>query len=351
MGAAAQTAEARSESSLVISGEVRIGEELAQGGTVVLHRVSAFFSGEVDSVAVGRDGSFEVAIPEVPAFAGGDVYFASTRYQGVLYFGGPVAQPADTDGTYLIRAYPTIGAGPQNRLAVRVRNTFLEPLEPGPGWAVTDLFEVENSLQATLIASEEGASWSHPLPPGAVDFEVGQSDLPPEAASFRGGTVHVSAPVPPGTSVYLFSYGIPADAFTLPLGPGTRSMELLFREPVGELTVGGLAEVGPVDMEGGTFRRFAGRDLASAVVDVRPGRPLTPARSVQLVAVLLAAALTVIGSLVALRAQRRPVAGAGARRRRVLVEIARLDERWSDGELEVEDYARRRLQLLEQLER
>ena len=345
------SAGSQESSRLVISGEVRIGDELADSGTVVLHRVSPFFSGEVDSVSVRRDGGFEFAIPGAFDPLAGDVYFASLRFQGVLYFGGPVSEAADTVGTYLIRAFPTVGAGPGIRLPVRVRNTFLERSGSGSGWTVTDLFEIRNNTAMTVIASEEGATWSHALPPGAIGFEVGQSDLAPDAASFGGGSVHVSAPVPPGESVYLVHYRIPGDAFTLPLEGGTGSMELLFREPAGELTVNGLAALSPLDMEGGTYRRFAGRDLAATVVTVEPGQPISPSGSIPMVAVLLALALTVAGSLLAMRTPSRLPTRAAARRRQVLLEIARLDEQWSNREVEADEYGRRRGRLLTQLER
>ena len=309
------------------------------------------FSGEVDSVSVRSDGRFEFIIPEPRDPLGNDVYFASLRYQGILYFGGTVSEAADTEGTYLIRAYPTVGAGPGIRLPVRIRNTFVERSGSGPGWMVTDLFEIENASPTTIVASEEGATWSHPLPPAATGFAVGQSDLSPDAASFSGGVVHVSAPVPPGERVYLFHYGIPGDAFTLPLEGGTGSMELLFLEPAGELTVNGLASVGPLDMEGATYRRFAGRDLAGTVVTVAPGQPLSPSASIPLVAVLLALALTVAGSVLAMRTPRRASSRAASRRREVLLAVARLDEQWHAGQIEVDDYRRRRGGLLAELER
>ena len=343
-----QAVSSQEPAPLVISGEVHIGEELADSGTVVLHRVSTFFTGEVDSVSVGLGGGFEFSIPAPSEPFGDDVYFASIRYQGVLYFGGPVTEAADTVGTYLIHAFPAVGAAPDTRLPVRIRNTFVERAESGTGWRVTDLFEIENRTRTTIIASENGASWSYTLPPGAVDFAVGQSDLASDAASFRGGRVHTSSPVPPGESVYLFRYSIPEDAFELPLEGATESMELLFREPAGELTVGGLAAVGPMDLEGSTFRRFAGRELAPSVVTVEPGQALTPSSSIPLVAVLLALALTVAGSLVAMRARLRPARVESARRL-ALVEIARLDEAWQRGEMEVDDYDRRRGALLREL--
>ncbi len=344
------SAQAQEPTLPVIAGEVRIGNELADSGTVVLHRVSVFFSGEVDSVSVDPQGGFEFVVPEPFDPLGDDVYFASTRYQGVLYFGGPVSEAADTVGTYLIRAYPTVPAGPSTELHIAVRNMFVEKAPSSPGWWVTDLFEIHNDTETTVVASEMGATWSHSLPPGAVDFQVGESDLAPEAASFSGGAVHVSAPVPPGERVYLFRYNVPAEAFSLPLADGTESMELLFREPAGDLAVSGLAAVGPIDMEGATFRRFAGRDLAATVVTVEPGRPVSPTASIPLVAAFLALALTLAGSVLALRGSLPSSRRARARRSRLMLKVARLDEKWSNGELEPGDYQHRRNQLLTELE-
>ncbi len=342
---------AQTPPGLVILGEVRIGNERADSGTVVLHRVSTLFSGEVDSVSVRSDGRFEFVIPESSDPLADDVYFASLRYQGVLYFGGAVSEAADTVGTYVIRAYPTVGAGPGVSIPVRVRNTFAERSAAAPGWLVTDLFEIENTTQTTVVASEMGGTWSHPLPPGATGFSVGQSDLSPDAASFSGGSVHVSSPVPPGERVYLFRYRVPEGAFTLPVEGGTGSMELLFLEPAGDLAVSGLASVGPIDMDGATYRRFAGRDLADVVVTVAPGQSLGPFGSVPLVAALLALALTVAGAILAMRLPRRASARAAAGRQDALIAVARLDERWQAGQIEADDYRRRRKELLAELDR
>ena len=338
----------------MLRGEVRIGNILADSGTVVLHRVSALVSGEVDSVSVGLDGAFEFVMPELWDPEGGDVFFASVRYQNVLYFGEAIAGVADLEGTYSIRAYPTVDAGPRSPLSVQVRNLFATRSEPGPGWEITDLFEVRNEAQATLIASVDGASWSHALPPGATDFRVGQSDLPPGAASLSGGSVHVSSPVPPGESVYLIRYHVPDNDFTVPLEGNTSSVDLLIREPAGELSVTGLAAAPAVEIESSTYRRFAGRDMAPSVVTVAAGRPSTPFASIPLLAALLTLALAAVGAFLAVRARSpRPVpaGGDGDRRRRVLVEIARLDEAWGGGEIAVEDYDRRRDRLLRELGR
>lgn len=334
----------------VLSGQVFVGDAPADTGTVVLHRVSPTFTGEVDSTRVGPDGVFGVPVPGLADEPAGDVFFASIRYRNVLYVGGAITSAGDLADTYVIRAHPTIAAGPGISLPIRVRNFFAVRDVPGPGWSVTDLFELRNDLGATVVTSEAGASWSYALPPGAVDFEVGDSDLPPGAASFGGGRLHVSAPIPPGESVYLVRYRIPDGEFTIPLEGVTESMELLIREPAGDLSVAGLMATEPITLDDVTYRRFAGREVAPSVVRVGTGSQLMPGGNLALLAVVLTLALALVGAILALRTRVRPPAAAADRRRKVLVEVARLDERWNAQAIGVEEYDRRRRQLLGELD-
>ena len=335
----------------VLSGWVLVGDLPADSGTVVLHRVSAQFSGEIDSVRVGAGGAFQMRLPEVSGDAADDVFFATIRYQDVLYIGEAITARPEPDGTYVIQAYPALPAGPDARARVRVRNLLVEPLDPGPGWSIADFFELGNDAQATLVASEHGPAWSHALPPDAAGFRVGQSDLAAGMASLRDGRVHVSAPMPPGESVYLFRYTIAADRFSVPMEGTTGSMELLMREPAGDLAVAGLANVPEVEIDGVRYRRFAGRDMAPSVVTVARGGAGGPLSSVPVAAILLTLALAGAGALVAARSQApKSRSSAGRRRQEVLVAIARLDEERGVGQLPAEDYERRRARLLEELE-
>lgn len=342
---------AQEPGSGVLSGQVLVGDLPADSGTVVLHRVSAQFAGAIDSVSVGTGGAFEIRLPEVSGDGTDDVFFATIRYQDVLYIGEAITAQPETAGTYVIQAYPAIPAGPDARARVRIRNLFVEPLDPGPGWAIADFFELGNDLPATLVASEHGPTWSHALPPEAADFRVGQSDLSAGMASLSDGQVHVSASMLPGESVYLFRYTISSDRFSVPMEGPTGSMELLIREPAGEIAVAGLANVPEVEMEGVRYRRFAGRDMAPAVVTVARGGSGGPLSSVPVSAILLTLALAGAGALVAARSQAPPPRSpAGPTRQEVLVAIARLDEEQGADRLPEEDYEQRRARLIEELE-
>ena len=68
-----------------------------------------------------------------------------------------------------------------------------------------------------------------------------------------------------------FATRSPRSRFSVPMEGPTGSMELLIREPAGEIAVAGLANVPEVKMEGVRYRRFAGRDMAPSVVTVARG--------------------------------------------------------------------------------
>lgn len=330
-----------------VSGRLRVGEEFADSGSVVLHRVSGFFTGAVDSTKIGPGGAFELRVPETPVPGGGDVYFASARWDDVVYFGPAIAEPPEPGAAYVIQAYPAAEA--EVAPPVRVRNIFLERADPGPGWRAMDLFEVRNATGTTLVAGPSGATWSYPLPPGAVDFVVGESDLSPGAASFSAGRVSVSAALRPGESVYLFRYRLPGDVLRIPLEGPTASLELLIREPAGELSVQGLAAAEPVELEGGTYRRFAGRDLAPATIVARRGAAAEPVSSIPLLAAVLTLVLAVTGAFVMARLQSRRRLPPAAARRQGLLEIAELDEAMTAGKVGTGEYQRRREQILRRL--
>ena len=338
----------RQESGGVLVGQVLVGDRPADTGTVVLHRVSGALSGEVDSVGVEPGGFFELTLPD-GAETGDEIFFATIRHQDILYFGQAITGLPDPGVGYLIQAYPALPAGPGARPALRVRNVFAARPDSGRGWTVADLFELQNGALATLVSGESGPTWSHALPGEAVDLQVGQSDLSPGMAGFRDGRVHVSAPIPPGESVYLLRYTIPGDTFSIPLEVATGSMELMIREPAGDLAVTGLAAVEGVELEGVRYRRFAGRDMAPSVVTVAAGRTRMPFGSESLVAVFLALALAGAGAMLAARSRTAPDDPGRSRRRRVLVEIARLDEEWAAGRLAAEDYRSQRTRLMEEL--
>lgn len=242
----------------------RVGEPLAGVG-VVLHRIARDQAGEIDTVAAGPQGDFTFVLPSLPTpEAEGDVYFASVRHQGILYFGSAISRVEQLDTIYAIEAFDTIQAPAEgSALPVAVRYLVAEPAGPeGAGWRVTDLFEVANEGDRTLVAAgDTGLTWTHPLPAGVTQLQIGGGDLSPDAAQTVDGRLELSGPIPPGQRQFIVRYEVPDLAeFVVPLAPGTREVEMLLAEPSPAEEVVGLAAVETIEVQPGlSFRRYTGQ--------------------------------------------------------------------------------------------
>ncbi len=285
------SARAQEEVPPRLQGQVLAGSRPAAEGMVVLHRVSATESGEIDSVRVGADGSFELLLPYVPDHATRpEIFFASFLFGGLAYFGPAVTEASQLDSLYLIQAYDTLSVPPGGApLPVRVRNLFLESTQDG--WAVTDLFQIINEGDRTLYSPEEGVIWSYPLPGPASGFEVGQADLSPDALRLQNGRMEVLAPLQPGERFLLVRYDLGVKELEIPLPGRTDRLEIMVREPAPPAEFPPLLPAPPVELEpGNVYRRYVGEALADTVIRalVAPEPWRLPAHWI---AVFLAAAL------------------------------------------------------------
>jgi hypothetical protein len=250
-----------------MNGRVLVGDDGLSDGMVVLHSVSPNVAGEVDSVRVDAQGRFDFMLP-----AGLDdedrtqIYFASVRHQGVLYFGEAIALTPQLDSLYLIEVFDAEVAPDEGlALPLAVRNIVMEP--DGDGWLATDLLQILNDRDRTIVASEGGVVWSHALPPSALDVEVGRGELPEEAVDFDGGRVIITAPLPPGERLLLIRYRLPGLPAEIPMDFPTAVMELLVKEPALPVEASPLQAVQAVAIEANSYRRYTGQNLL-------PGAPI-----------------------------------------------------------------------------
>jgi len=293
-----------------VEGRLLLGEMVADSGTVVLHRVTPEEAGAIDSVQVTREGGFRLQLPYLPVRGSGEVFFASHRYQGILYFGPPLALAEQMESVYTIQAYPTRTAPAQGlAVPVSVRNLFVEE---GPmGWRVTDLVEIRNDSAVTWIPDPDtpGALvWSYPLPSEASSFRVGEGDLSPGTVTWEDGVVRVRAPLLPGERLLVFHYEIPTLTTEFPLPGTTGVLELLVRQPAPPLRVDGLQAAGPMEIERGVnYFRWWGEGLQDQVIRVRPGEE--GGVPVAWVAVGLAFVLALVGGWLILGRSRPSFAG------------------------------------------
>lgn len=354
-----QGLQAQQEVDPLIHGEVRAADEPLPDVMVVLHQVSSEFSGEIDSIQAGPRGEFTLRLPRLPDHGvSSEVYFASVRYRGLLYFGPAITGPAQLDSLYLIQAYDTLSV-PEGgaKIPVAQRSLFLDKTQGG-GWQATDVFQLIQEEERTLFSPEEGVVWSYPLPTGAQDFQVGQSEMAPDATRFTEGRMELYSPIPPGERFYLIRYTIPDDEFTLPLPGTTRRLEVMVREPGPDVDFPPLTPGMPVELEpGNVFRRFEGMNLEDAEIraQVRPDAFELPAAWL---GVILAGLLGGAG-VYAYRRQKTRLAPEEKpeeeprRREDLLLAVAELDESFRAGgdqsEKERRRYEARRKELLDRL--
>ena len=334
------------EANPELQGRVTRSGEIFPGAEVVLHRVSISVAGEIDTVRADPQGLFRFELPSVPREdQEGDIYFAAVRHEGILYFGRAVSQAIQLDSVYTIATYDTLTA-PVDGAPVPVAVRYVIA-EQGPGgWQITDLFELSNDGDRTLVAAPDGGvTWRHPLPPGSRDAAVGGGDVSPDAATVLDGVLELTGPIPPGQRQFILRYDVDAlDGLDIPLSAGTMTVEFLVREPAPLLDIEGLPGVETVEMQPGvTFRRYAGDAPASGVVRLRAGEPPTEL-PVKELAVALAFLLAGVGLFAVYRAGGGTPTPARAlesdlplgledARRMVVLEIARIDLRLEDPSL------------------
>jgi hypothetical protein len=286
----------------------RGASEPVPGLTVVLHRVDAVEAGEIDSVRASPEGIFRFELPTVPDPGGrGEVYFASARHQGVLYFGLPITAAIQLDSMYSIQVYDTAVAPPRGApILPSVRYILAEPV--GEAWQLTDLIQLNVQGERTWVAADSGVTWSYPLPPGLREIQVGGGDVPEVSTALRDGSLEITAPLPPGFRQVVIRYLLDSLTVEIPVPGGVEEMDFLVRDPAPPVEVRGLIPAESVEVEPGVrYRRFAGVAVPDTVLQVRelPPEFQVPTRWL---AVLLALLLAGVG----LYAVRRPHGGMEA---------------------------------------
>ena len=343
---------AQVEAEPVLAGRVLLGDSALPRATVVLHRMAQDVAGEVDSTRAGADGSFAFALPSVPNPAAGELYFASVRHQGVMYFGTAVDTAIELDSVYRIQAYDTLLAPEEGvDVVLQSRNIFLEP--NGGAWQATDVFQLRNDRDRTIVARPGGRVWSYPLPAGAREVATGEGEFAPGVVEYEDGSFVVRAALPPGERLFVVRYLLDTPTVDIPSPGRTEMFDLLVREPAPALDVEPMQRVESIDLDvGQTFRRYAAENVTTPFVRVTAAAESEPP-PVEWIAVLLALVLAG-GGLLALRGRQegpRPVPAGD--RQAILVQVARLDEEFErkaqPSAAARREYQRRRAELVRRL--
>jgi hypothetical protein len=335
----------------VLEGTVFVGDSVLEGGTVVLHHLSEGSQGEFDSLAIAPDGTFSFRLPNVPDPTRNDVFFASVRHHGVLYFGPAITTALELDSIYEIHAYDTLLAPAEGRMvALQSRGVFFEP--DSAGWRVTDLFQLRNDESRTIVARPGGRVWSHPLPTEARDVTTGEGEVAFDAAVFENGELVVRAALPPGERLFVVRYRVDSPLMEVPNPGEPEALDILVREPAPPLEVEGLELLDRVEVEAGsTYLRFSGTDVSRPTIRIVESDVSGPPR-VEWAAVVLALVLAAAAAIL-LHPGRSPAPAEPAPdRNALLLRVAQLDEEFDRPDLaapDLDEYRRRRTDLLRRI--
>jgi hypothetical protein len=336
----------------ILRGRVLVGGAPMATGTVVLHQINDVIQGEIDSTRVAPDGTFSLRLPGVPNPARGELYFAAVRHAGVLYFGYAVTEAIQLDSLYEIQAYDTLVAPTEGvPVTLEARNIFFEP--DGTSWRITDVFQLRNDLDRTVVARPGGRVWAYPLPDVATEVLTGEGELSADVITYEEGSLVVRAALPPGERMFVVRYTLASPEVAIPTPGATGMFDVLVREPAPPLEIDGLTPAESVELEGGsTYRRFAGEDVSTPFLTVALGEEQSPP-PVRWIAVGLAAVLAAGGLLAFRGGSRRPKPVRVDARHELIVELARLDEefqgRTSPSKAAKQEYQSRRAELIRRL--
>lgn len=230
------------------------------GARVVLHRVTPDTGLAVDSVRSGTDGRFAFVLRRRSE----DVFLASVRHQGVLYFGPAVHGPELPDD-YRVAVSPSREARAEERPAV-ARRTLVVSAE-GDRLRMLDAVDVTGTGDTTLVGrGGEGAAWwwRIVLPRGVQDVRVLPGGVAPEEVELSAGEARVSAAVPAGGQRLLLGYEAGSgEAVTLAPDQSVERFDLVVRGDDPAVTVEGLGEGRSSRIAEGTVGRYSARGLGA----------------------------------------------------------------------------------------
>lgn len=274
---------------------------------VVLHQVSMGGGGQpIDSTRTDVRGAYTLTLKHPDSAS---IYVVSSRRGGIAYFSEPIRLDRAAPAVSLrpLFVYDTSSTGPVMRVARRLV-TIAKQKKDGTR-DVLELVELENSGPTTRVAADTlRPTWAGSIPPVALQFQVGQGDVSPQAVTRRGDSVAVYGPIPPREHKQLsYTYVLPATVrrVSLPIDEGTDEVDLLLEDTTAIVTTPRLDSLPVEEIAGRRFARYrtpplaAGATLAIAF----PAGSRGPESFVSVIVGVVALALAA-GFVVALR--RRP---------------------------------------------
>ena len=230
----------------------------------------------------------------------------SATHDGVTYFSGAVNPAGGVDTAGALVVFDTSSAAPD--ITVAQRHIIVRAPVTDGGRRVLELIVLANhGRQTRVVSGTVEAVWRGRLPPGAEEFEVGESDVSAQAVARRGDTVLVSAPIPPGQKQILYTYLLPAgvDELRVPIDQPMARFNVLLEDTAAVLTSGSVEPRGIQVFDDAQFAMYDAAALpAGPSVTFEFGR--TPFRLVQYWGALVALAAVAMTVALMRWARRRP---------------------------------------------
>lgn len=314
---------AASQAPLTVRGtvtrETLNGTRAVSRELVTLHRVNSRDAGAVDSILTDTKGafSFRVAAPDSMS-----MYLASARYGGIAYFSQPM-QGGQSSGPAEIIVYDTTSR--DVRVQLQGRHVVVSSPNAAGRRSVIDVLEIENDTILTRVPGPENRpTYSLLLPDGVTNVHASQGEISDKTVEMRNGRAELFSPLSPGLRQLVLTYEVGADAFPLaiPLEHSVSVLEVLLEERGASATGVGLADKGPVTVDGKTFTRYLGASANdNGVVTIASG---TGAGGAAVPTWLLPLVLTVItlGAILVMARRRAPASALGAPARRARTRTA-----------------------------
>lgn len=280
------------------------------GAWVVLHYVGASGGAPIDSVLSNSRGRYRIPLSQVDTTG---VYVVSAWYDSLAYFSLPlnvVGRPAVHVEDIVV--YTTTIDAPPIRLARRLL-TVARPDGGAVGSReVLEIIEIENTGHTTRITRDTlRPTWAGRVPAGVADLRAGQGDMSPEAIVFRGDSVQILSPIPPGPAKqasygYALAYG--TRELTIPIDQETVEVNILVEDTTAAVTAPGIEALGVQEIEQRMFAAYRAGPL-NAGDEVTIALPRGPLRAQAALPYIIAAlALAMVAGMVwALK--RKPVSG------------------------------------------
>ena len=325
------------------------------GQWVVLHRVGADRAGPLDSVRSDAGGRFRFRFQS--SGSPDALYFVSAMYGGIAYFSPPLRSASVSGGDADIIVHDT--STDTTRLRMQGRHIVVSQAR-GARREIAEIFDIENQSQSTVIASDTVPLWATALPEAAESASVAPGDISAQAVRFTKGRAALFAPLSPGVRQLVLTYLLPNEAFPVafPVQRPTSVLEVLLEDPRGTVEGVALREVDAATIEGRTFRRMLGQDLAASAV-VRIDMPAPPGQRGRVLALVIAvvATLMLLGLVAWLVRRMRSASPARGVRSSadasgLVAELAAMDARQERPELALpeHEYRARRAELKAKLE-